>query len=56
VRRILGHRDLATTMAFYVAFDTEALAARFDHTILKEKQATRAAAAAAFGKMRRSRS
>jgi len=53
VRRILGHRDVATTMAFYVAFETEAVAARFDGMILKEKRATHAIAAAAFGKQRR---
>jgi len=53
VRRLLGHRDAATTMGFYVAFETEAVAARFNGMILKEKRQTRAIAAAAFGKPRR---
>lgn len=50
VRRILGHKDVRTTMAFYVEFETAAAAARFDGVILREKTATRAIAAAAWGK------
>jgi hypothetical protein len=46
VRRLLGHRNLATTTAYYIAFETEAVAARFDGMILKEKRETRLVAAA----------
>ncbi len=45
-----GHRDVKTTMAFYVEFETEAAAVRFDGIVLKEKNATRVIAAAAWGK------
>jgi integrase len=55
VRRLLGHRDVKTTMAFYVEFETEAAAVRFDGIVLKEKTATRAIAAAAWGKLRKPR-
>lgn len=51
VRRLLGHRDVKTTHAFYVEFETEAAAVRFDGIVLKEKTATRAIAAAAWGKL-----
>lgn len=51
VKRILGHRDVKTTQAFYIAFETEAAAARFDGIILREKTATRAIAAAAWSKL-----
>jgi integrase len=55
VRRILGHRDAKTTQAFYIAFETEAAAVRFDGVILREKQATRAVAAAAWASRRKAR-
>lgn len=55
VRRILGHRDIKTTQAFYIAFETEAAAVRFDGVILREKQATRAVAAAAWAGRRKAR-
>lgn len=51
VRRLLGHRDVKTTQAFYIEFETEAAALRFDGIVLKEKTATRAIAAAAWGKL-----
>lgn len=51
VKRILGHRDVKTTQAFYIEFETEAAAVRFDGVILREKTATRAIAAAAWGKL-----
>lgn len=51
VRRLLGHKDVRTTMAFYVEFETEAAAVRFDGIVLREKIATRAIAAAAWGKL-----
>jgi hypothetical protein len=51
VRRLLGHRDVKTTQAFYIRFETEAAAVRFDGIVLKEKTATRAIAAAAWGKL-----
>jgi integrase len=53
VRRLLGHRNIATTTAYYIAFETEAVAARFDGVILKEKRETRLMAAAAFSKRQR---
>ncbi|MBR0671109.1 SbcC/MukB-like Walker B domain-containing protein [Neoroseomonas soli] len=56
VRRLLGHRDVRTTMAFYVEFETAAVATRFDGTILKEKSATRTIAATAWGKLPKRRS
>jgi integrase len=51
VRRLLGHRDVKTTMTFYVEFETEAAAVRFDGIILREKTASRAIAAAAWGRL-----
>lgn len=51
VKRILGHRDVKTTMAFYVQFETAAAAVRFDGIILRERTATRTMAVAAWGKL-----
>lgn len=55
VRRLLGHRDIRTTQAFYIAFESEASAVRFDGIILREKQATRTIAAAAWAGRRKAR-
>ena len=49
VRRILGHRDIATTIAFYVGFEAAAAAERFDTVVLRERKATRVMARAAWG-------
>lgn len=51
VRRILGHRDVRTTQAFYIEFETEVVAVRLDGVLLKEKTASRAVAAAAWGRL-----
>jgi integrase len=48
VRRVLGHRDIQTTIRFYVAFEATAAAERFDAAVLRERHATRAVAAKAW--------
>lgn len=53
VRRVLGHRSLDTTIANYVAFEAAMAAERFDAVVLEERKATRAVAAAKWGKRRR---
>jgi integrase len=55
VRRALGHRSLETTMNHYVGFETAAAAERFDTSVLRERQATRAVAAAKWGRRPRAK-
>jgi integrase len=52
VRQILGHKDIATTMAHYVGLEVDAAAKRFDAVVLGERQATKKIAAHAFRKGR----
>jgi integrase len=52
VRRVLGHRTIETTIGSYVAFEAAMAAERFDAVVLEERRATRAVAAAKWGKPR----
>lgn len=52
VRRVLGHRSIDTTISNYVAFEAAMAAERFDAVVLAERKATRAVAAAKWGKRR----
>ena len=53
VRRVLGHKSVETTIAHYIAFEAAAAALRFDEVVLRERQSTRAVAAARWGKPKR---
>jgi integrase len=55
VRRVLGHRDIQSTIANYVAFEAAMAAERFDAVVLEERKATRAVAAAKWSKPRQRR-
>ena len=44
VRRVLGHRDIKTTVSYYTVFDQAVAAERFDSNILRERKATKGAA------------
>jgi integrase len=48
VRRVLGHKDIDTTIRFYVGLEVDASAKQFDAYVLKERQATRGMALQAF--------
>lgn len=48
VRRVLGHRSIKTTIAAYIAFETEVAAERFDRSVLQEREASKAVAAHAW--------
>lgn len=54
VRRALGHRSIATTVAFYCGLEAEAAARRFDDVVLAERARTRALLGRREGKERRS--
>jgi site-specific recombinase XerD len=53
VRRLLGHRSIETTIAFYCGIEAEAAARRADATILAERERTRGLAKAILAKGRR---
>jgi integrase len=53
VRRTLGHRSIATTVAFYCGLEAEAAARRFDDVVLAERARTRALLGRRKGKERR---
>ncbi|WP_270937840.1 tyrosine-type recombinase/integrase, partial [Falsiroseomonas oryzae] len=55
VRRVLGHRSVETTHANYVAFEAAMSAERFDAAVLGERKATRAVAAAKWGRLGKAR-
>ena len=44
VRRILNHKSIETTTRFYIGFEAEVAAMRFDEGVLKERHETRALA------------
>ena len=48
VRRVLGHKDVKTTIAFYCGLEAEFAAEAFDGTVLDERRRTRAIAKAAL--------
>ncbi|MDO9498486.1 site-specific integrase [Falsiroseomonas sp.] len=50
IRRVLGHRSLETTIGNYIAFEAAMSAERFDAVVLDERKATRAVAAAKWGR------
>jgi integrase len=54
VRRALGHRSIATTVAFYCGLEAEAAARRFDDVVLAERARTRALLGRGKKKERRS--
>ncbi len=49
VRRVLGHKDIKTTIQFYTGLEAEFAAISFDATVLNDRKATRAEAAGVFG-------
>ncbi|MCU0945813.1 MAG: tyrosine-type recombinase/integrase [Rubritepida sp.] len=55
VRRVLGHHSIETTIGHYTAWEAALAAERFDAAVLAERKATRAVAAAKWGKRRRRR-
>ena len=55
IRRVLGHRDIKTTIRFYVDLEAEFAARKFDATVLRARRRTSAMASAAFRKRRPSR-
>ena len=55
VRRVLGHKDIDTTVRFYCGLETEFAAQHFDETVLRHRSRTRATAAASFGRLGKGR-
>jgi integrase len=53
LRRILGHRDVETTVRYYTGLERELAFKLSDAALLRQRSATRAMAAAALGKPRR---
>jgi len=53
VRRVLGHRDLNTTIRYYCGIENEFAALKFDETVLRARRETRSLALAEFNKLRR---
>lgn len=53
VRRILGHRSLTTTLAFYTGLEADAAAKRLDDVLLAELRGTRLVAAQGYNTRRR---
>jgi integrase len=49
VRRILGHKDIETTIRYYTGLEAEFAAISFDATVLSDRKASRAQAAGVFG-------
>lgn len=56
VRRVLGHKDIRTTITFYVGLEADASAKHFDATVLRDRAATRHIAKQAYRSGRGSRS
>ncbi len=48
VRQVLGHRNIRITIAHYVGLESDSAARHFDATVLRDRQATRSIARAAF--------
>jgi integrase len=48
VRQVLGHRNIAVTMAHYVGLEADSAAQHFDATVLRERQAVRKVAEHSF--------
>ena len=48
VRQVLGHRNIAVTMAYYVGLEADSAAEHFDATVLRDRQAVRKLAAHGF--------
>ena len=48
IRQVLGHRNLAVTMAYYVGLEADSAAQHFDATVLRDRQAMRKIAAYGF--------
>jgi integrase len=55
VRRLLGHKNIQTTISAYVSFAVDAAAQRFDAIVLQDRQALRSAAAEGFRRAPRRR-
>lgn len=53
VRRLLGHRDVATTQAFYLGLEADAAVRLHDAAVLKERKETKLLADAAFKRNRK---
>jgi integrase len=53
VRRILGHRSIATTIAFYTGLEADSAAGRLDDVVLRERRVTHLIATGAFAKRAR---
>ena len=50
VRRILGHRDIKSTIAYYTGLEAEFAAHKFDATVLKARRETPSLAKALFNR------
>ena len=48
VRRVLGHRQIETTIAFYCGLETDAAAQLLDSTVMADRKETKILAASAF--------
>lgn len=48
VRQVLGHRNIAVTMAHYVGLEADSAAQHFDTNVLRDRQAVRKLAAHSF--------
>jgi integrase len=48
VRQVLGHRNIAVTMAHYIGLEADSAAQHFDATVLRDRKAMRRMAAHAF--------
>ena len=48
VRQVLGHRNIRVTIAYYVGLEADSAARHFDATVLRDRQATKTIARAAF--------
>jgi integrase len=48
IRQVLGHRNIAITMAHYVGLEADSAAQHFDATVLRDRQAVRKIAAHGF--------
>lgn len=56
IRRVLGHKDMRTTITFYVGLEADASARHFDATVLRDRAATRHIARQAYQSGRGGRS
>lgn len=50
VRRILGHRNIQTTIQNYCGLETQAAAVTFHKSVIERREQTELSAAAAFGR------